>query len=462
MKKYFGALLILLNIFFSMKVWAQNEIKLDLKKSIQLGLYRNYDLKYNRIEQLMKKKIISEKWRAFLPLFSIEFGNSYDIIPYENDTRMNTLKFKITQPIYQGGRYYADYKVAQIDYKVGVKLHSLLVNNIKAAIQKQFFSLIVQKEILSIQKRLVEHAEIQKNFAIEENKLGMLTSIDLAEIEAKYNTTLLDEIKAKNKLTEEYNQMKKILYIDWRDKIKVDETIISNFSYKKINVSLNTLIQYAYNHRKDLLKEYAELLKANYNYKLNKYYYLPAISLNCEYTLSGEKFYPFNREWNVGIKFDFMYSGITASENGNYSKDISKDGNAISSSSTISPFSDLSYIRKYIQAEVNLKSLKVRFQQMYQDVAMDVEEKYSIVNEKWKLLNILIKREEVLQKRDTIYKVKLQLGEAKRVDALKAEIEYYQAQVEKMQGILGYINSIVNLELAIGADIGYLNLIHSR
>ncbi len=460
MKVFFS--FILIYTVFTIHLLAENEIELNLEKSVQLGLYRNYDLKYNKIEQLLKKKIISEKWRAFLPVFSVEYGNSYNVVPSQDDTRMNTLKFKITQPVYQGGRYYAAYKMAQIDYKTGSKLYSLLLNNIKASIQKQYFSLIVQKEILSIQRKLVEHAKIQRDFAKEENKLGMLTSIDLAEIEAKYNSTQLDEIKAKNKLTDEYNKMKKILYMDWREKIVIDETIISNFSYKKITRSLDSLILYAYNQRKDLLKQYADLLKANYNYKINKYYYLPEISLNFEYTLSGEKFYPFTRQWNIGLQFNFMYEGISASENATYSKDISKNGRAVSSSSTVSPFADLTYIRSYIQAEANLKTLKIKLKQMYQDIAMDVSAKYSIANEKWELLNILSGREKVLQKRDAIYKVKLQLGEAKRVDALKAEIEYYQAQVEKVQGILGYIDSIVDLELAIGADIGYLNLINSR
>jgi len=453
---------ILIYIIFCNILIAENKIKLNLKKSIQLGLYRNYDLKYNKIEQLMKKKIISEKWRAFLPIFSIEYGNSYNVVPVQADTRINTLKFKITQPVYQGGRYYAAYKTAQIDYKTGNKLYSLLLNNIKASIQKQYFSLIVQKEILSIQRKLVEHAKIQRDFAVEENKLGLLTSIDLAEIEAKYNSTQLDAIKAKNKLTDEYNKMKKILYMDWREKIVIDETIISNFSYKKIKQNLDSLILYAYNQRKDLLKQYADLLKANYNYKINKYYYLPEVSLNFEYTLSGEKFYPFTRQWNIGLQFNFMYEGISASENATYSKDINKNGKSVSSSSTVSPFSDLTYIRSYIQAEANLKTLKVKLRQLYHDIAMDVEAKYSMANEKWELLNILSAREKVLKKRDAVYKVKLQLGEAKRVDALKAEIEYYQAQVEKIQGILGYIDSIVDLEMAMGADIGYLNLINSR
>ncbi len=437
-------------------------IKLNLDKCIKLGLNRNYDLKYYRIEQLMRKKLISEKWRAFLPLLAIEYGNSYLILPYQEDTRLNTLKFKISQPIYQGGRYYAEYKTAQIDYKVNSKLYRLLINNIKATIQKQYFSLIVQKEILSIQKKLVEHARIQRDFAVEENKLGMLTSIDLAEIEARFNKTQLDEIKAKNKLVEEYNKLKKILYLDWREKIVIDETIISNFTCRKLDKDLKSLIQYAYNNRKDLLNQYADLLKSIYNYKINKYYYLPSILLNFEYTLSGEKFYPFSREWSIGLQFDFIYGGSSFSSSGSYSRDINKEGRSISSTSSLSPFSDLSFIRSYIQAEADLKTAKVKLKQLYHDIAVEVESKYSTVMENWDLLNILNRREEVLKKRTEIYKVKLQLGEANRVDALKAEIEYFQARVEKVQGILNYINSVVDLELAIGADIGYLNLIKTR
>ncbi|MBU1078445.1 MAG: TolC family protein [Spirochaetes bacterium] len=437
-------------------------IKIDLSSALNIGIKNNYDLKYNRIEQLLSKKIITENWRRFLPTLGIDYGNAFNVTPYEEDTRTHSIKFKVQQPLYQGGRYYASYKIAQMNSKIKRTTYNILLNNLKAVIQKQYFSVIIQKEIKNIQQKLVEQADIQTGFAKAENNLGMLTSIDLAEIEAYQKTAQLDHVRSKNSLSKEYNTLKKALYLNWQQRIMIDEDIFATLQYKELDKSISELVSYAFQNRRDLMNTYSEVIQRKYDYKSNKYYYLPAVSLNFDYTLSGEKFYPFSRSWNVGIQLDFMFKGTSLSQSGNYGQNINDGSKSLSSSHSLEPFSDLGYISRYIQAEANLKTAKVKLSQLKQDIAIEIEDRYYQVKEKWDLLNILKDREKVLKKRLDVFMLKQKLGEAKRVDVVEAEIEYYQASTQTMQGVLEYINSIVDLELSLGADIGYLQIIKMR
>ncbi len=459
-------LITIILILILKNIYAQDNmlqiININLSRAVTIGVKNNYDLKYNRIEQLISKKIITESWRRFLPALSINYGNSFNVAPYEEDTRTHSIKFEIQQPIYQGGRYYASYKVARLNCKIKRVTYNILLNNLKAGIQKQYFAVLIKKEIMNIQQKLEEQAHVQVKFAQAENRLGMLTTMDFAEIEAYAKNAELDHIKSKNDLSGEYNNLKKTLYLDWHYKIMLDDNIIQAFEYYELKKNIDELISFAFLKRRDLINTYSEVRQKYYDYKSNKYYYLPAVSLNFDYTLSGEKFYPFSRSWNIGLQMDFLFKGTTLSQTGNYGQNINNESKSISSSHSVSPFADIGYISRYIQAEANLKTAKVKLDQLKQDIAIEIENKYHLAKEKWDLMGILKSREKILKKRFDVFDIKLKLGEAKRVDVVEAEIEYYMARTDTMKGILDYINSIVDLELALGADIGYLEIIKER
>lgn len=434
-------------------------LRLSLAGAVDMGLKNNYDLKYNRIDQYIQSRIIRENWRLFFPTFAVDYGNSYNVIPYGEDSRLHTLKFRLSQPLYQGGRYYAYYKMSRLDARIKQRVHDILYNDIITSVHKQYFSALIQEEIVHIQERLVEQSRIQAEFSRKENQLGMLTTIDLAEIEAYAKTSELDLIKARHGLLEEHNKLKRLLYMDWQTDLVVDRSVISNISYFPFNKNLEELVYTAHEKRRDLLNMDLEKMKSRYNYNMNKYYYLPAVSLNLEYDLSGEKFYPFERSWNIGLQFDFLFKGTTLSSSGTYGKDLASDGKTLASSSSLSPFADIGYQRRYIQAEADLKTTAVQQEQLKQDIAAEVQKYHSQVQQGWELLDILKSREDVLRKRSEIYHLKVRLGEAKRVDMMEAELEYYNARVESVKGILSYITSSLDLETAIGADPGSLGTV---
>lgn len=459
MKKF---LLIFTFIFSTLPFLEAETFHLNIDKAIQVGIENNYELKYNKIFQIINKKTIEENFRQFLPSLSLSYANSYSVIPYQTDTRMQSVKFNLTQPLYQGGALYISYKLAKLELLLTKKNYTLLLNNIKIAIQKQYFATIIQQEIVHIQAKLVEHSQLQQKFAEAEHKLGILTAVDLADIQAYTKNSELDYIKSHNQLTKEYNNLKKLLNLDWRVDLKIDESIATNFSYTNLIKPETELIAIAFANRNEILQQYAKLEKAYYTYKKSKYYFLPNIGANFEYSLSGEHFYPFKSDWNFGLQFSFSALGSPATSSVNNAPYLSQKGESFSTSSSLSPFGDIGYIKKYIQAEAEFKSVKIKKQQLKQDIAIEVKTKYTELTETWKLLTILEQREHTLEQRQKIYALKLKLGEVKRSDALKADIEYYKAKVERVKGILQYINSVLDLENSLGLPVGSLNIIKTK
>jgi outer membrane protein TolC len=438
------------------------EIHLGLDDAVAAGIKNSYDLRMNGVEQTLAKKALAENFRNFLPVLSIDYANSLNVVPYAPDTRLHNIKFNLSQPVYQGGRIYAAWKAGQADLKLKQAGHFVLENNIRANIQKQYFTVIIQEKIAEINQKLSDQSEIQRKLAGVENRLGTMTAVDLAEMEAYAENSRLEQIKAENLLSEEKDSLKKTLYLDWKSALVIDDDIAKNFICSPLHTGVDELVSLALSRRTELQSSRVQLVKARYNYNANKYSWLPGIALNFEYGLSGPTFFPFKPDWSLGVQFDIGLNGVSLSSAGNTGAGVNDGSSSMSSSSSLSPFSDISWQRKILQSESDLKSAEMNIDKLVQETAMDVSRLVSRLNESWRMKSILSNREAVLDKRQRIYFMKLDLGEAKRVDCMKAETEYYQARVETVKGILEYITSAVDLELACGLEIGGLDIIRKR
>ena len=61
-----------------------------------------------------------------------------------------------------------------------------------------------------------------------------------------------------------------------------------------------------------------------------------------------------------------------------------------------------------------------------------------------------------------IERLKADMGESRRYDLVKKEIERGEAALSRLSAITGYMLAAAAVETAVGLDIGSLNLVHMR
>jgi outer membrane protein TolC len=283
-----------------------------------------------------------------------------------------------------------------------------------------------------------------------------LTVIDLAEIEASTANSELDRIRARNELDRAKSELKKLVYLDAKQEIDVDKQIAEKFECVEPVLDEETLTTAAFVEREEIRTGQFELMKATEAYKADRYYYLPNVSMNFEYDLQGEYFFPFERSWTAGLKCEMNFGGTGLSSSGNTGHEATSGARSDSVSSSLSPFADISIQRTVIQAEAQFNSAKIGIEKLKRDIALEVAANTRRVMEDWEMLKILRTREDVLRKRFEIYQIKLKIGEAKRSDTLKAEVEHAKAKVETVKGVLEYITASLDLETSVGRPAGSL------
>lgn len=435
---------------------------LNLEKTISLALENSYELRHNRIAQIVSEKYVSENYRLFLPILGIDFAQSGNVVPYGPDSRMETSKLRVEQPLFRGGRHWAALQSAKNEITLRRLEYTLTRLSLLSSVRKKYYEYLTLAEILRINELLEQDAMAQVEIARIEHSIGVLTVIDLAEIEAYAANSKLDKVRSKHELELCEKQLKKMAYLDPHQPISIDQGILDKVQCLQPGLSDSEAIQLAFQARPDMLAKRIEWQRASREYRTGKFHFLPELTLDFEYDFRKNSGVSFERSWNAGISCSFQLGGIGISGKGNTGLDITSDGRSKSVSGSASPFSDISLYRTLIENEGKYLAAKAAYEQTEKDLSMEISSGLLALNENWEMMGILKERESILLRRFEIYQLKLKVGEAKRADSLKAEVEYAKARTETMKGIMAYINAAMDLESALGQEPGSMGFIINK
>ncbi|GEM_PF-3157035 len=461
MRQSYGFVVLLL--WFSTLLYSEeSSLFLDLETSIEIGLENSYELRFNRIEQYSARKYLAESYRLFLPVLSVDYAHSDRIAKYAPDSRMQSVKMKLDQPLFRGGRYWVAVEAAKSDIVLKRMEGDLGKKNLTGIIRKKYFEVLVLGDIVRIQELLEKDAHVQVDVAHVEKDVGVMTVIDMAEIEAYAANASLDYIKAKHQRMSAENEFKKILNIDLHQTLVIDAGIMDKYECHESRMTEEDALRIALQSRVELITKRIALQKSTREFEIARLYYLPEVNLSFGYDFQKDGKYPFERSWNAALGCSFQIGGVNTSSSANMGKELTDGTGSDLVNASVSPFSDISIFRALVESEAKLKSAQVEFEKIQRDLALEVSTALQKMNEGWEMMKILKDREEILRQRYDVYQLKLKVGEAKRVDSLKAEVEYTKARTETVKGILEYINVSMDFETVLGLETGSLGLVKRK
>ena len=317
----FTALFLSLSIFtfqaFCEDVKTENStIALSLKDAIVTALQNNKDIQIQEQEVAFARANITSAQSHFFPAVSMGYSFTHndalvttDSLPNSRkDTRIfygyksdNQLKFSGNQMIYDGGASIANLKEARVQLKIQEETLRAAKLDIEFEAKRLYYGLLLAYETLRITQNLVDQAEAHYEDVRTKYEQGTSSKFDVLQSKVQVSKLIPSLVQAKNSIEIVSNDLKKLLYLNMEDTIRIKE----QFKYSPFDIKLKDFLNEAYSDNPQM---HLKLLGVDLNkwaIEFAKSGYYPNINASANYMYRSDKVVdminPRHDNWNIGI-----------------------------------------------------------------------------------------------------------------------------------------------------------------
>jgi outer membrane protein TolC len=433
---------------------------IDLEHSLAIAINNNFELKAIKSRRLVYDLTITERFRDYFPSLTLSYLQTEESIKREADTRQHRFSADTNLVIYDGGRRSLSYDIAKLNAIISRNDYRIALNTLIMEIRNAYFEILQLRDSITIHEKTLERGMMQLTFIRKELELGEATRFDAMEIETKVKEIELNLERALDSYTIALNRFKLLLKIDWRQSIEVIGDIESDFLISPIDekFSADRLIAMAIKNRKEVGSSDIDLAIKKKTYLINKLYYFPQFSVGLNYSLSDDEFMPREKGWGISLQVTAALFGSTGNLSSGYNEESNANSRAISNSGSVAVLDDLSYRRSIVESTIELNRAREKKKDIRQQIATEVISSHSALRNSWKIIGIAKKQLELYDSQLEIERLKADMGESRRYDLMKKEIERGEAAIAYLESLVRYLVSASTLEISLGVDIGFLKL----
>lgn len=445
-------------LYYPLEAGKEKVLTFSISKAVAFGVKRNLELFKKQLEVRYKKMGAKEAFRAFLPQLNFSFNRAVTVNKYAEDSRQYRYELSVDQLIFDGGKTRNARDLAFMDYKIAKKILETEERKLRLQILNAFVKVTGGYSGLKLYQQFVQASKKELKLADLEVKLGTTTILDRDEVLSKYDSALINLLNGERELYSAIFDFKKVLLIPNDKKINLVGDPMVGFRMLPLKYDDKKLFVIAKNNRLDFIKSFLQYRKLSFEYKKLKKSWIPDISLSGKFFLAGTTYKPNEKGYDLSLNFSFPFFGSPVST----SKTISENsGKTDSTSFSVSPFRDISYLRQLSQLKSNLHFARFEKDALPESIKREIKlavDNLKLAKRKFK---IRIKQLSVLERRLKILELKVKLGEAKRLDLAQSRISFYEAKIAQVKQVVDYINTCFQLEAAVGLMPGSLKLFKS-
>jgi outer membrane protein TolC len=318
---------ILITLFLSLSVPARGafceEIQSDnsptilsLEKTIHTALENNRDIQIQSLEVAVAKANIVAASSNFLPALSMGYGFTYtesvlttnSLPERRKDTRIftgyrsdNYFDLSGKQMIYDGGASIANLKEARVRLKIQDETLRAKKLEIEFEAKRLFYGILFAHETLRIAQNLVDQAEEHYKDVKAKYEQGTSSRFDVLQSRVQISKLIPELIRAKNSIEIISAELKKLLYLNIQEEIK----LTGRLNYLPIDLNEFAFLGEAYSNSPQMHLKKLGVDLNKWAIELAKSGYYPNINANTNYFYRSDKlvdmFNPRHYNWSVGI-----------------------------------------------------------------------------------------------------------------------------------------------------------------
>lgn len=437
-----------------------NTLRMDLQVAEDLAQKNSIDLQLQGMERNLTQANILEKWRAFLPQLRVSYLNNEQVRIRDFDTRSHQMRVDVTQPVYDGGRMSLAYDLSKLDVSLLGYKYRQLRNKVILDTRSNFFRLLQAIHTVQSRERSAERAELQAKLSKKEFEVGTLTKIEYLDVVSKYKQIVTSLIKEKRDFESLELTFKQGLRLSPSLELLIDKETLHKLTFREIDQKFEDLFALAMANRPEVEQRRVDMMRLRKEYEIAEAYYYPRVSLTGNYNLSGDRFFPQENGWGIGIVVTSNLLGNMVRETPRSNVGANGYNQGYSTDTSVGVFEDLSYRRQKIEAGMNLKRGIFERDRLPDLLAIEVKNALVSAQHNYEIFKIAEEAEKVLSERIQIQTAKVRLGQLKRVDLMLAEIEYLGVAQNFIKAKADYLISVGTLEYTMGVKTDFLGLIN--
>ena len=454
---------VFLILILTVQLWSVDSslsiLKVDLQKAEALALSNNFDITINSVKNQILVESKNEAWRAYLPQVGVNYSNNVMVAKRGPDTRSHELSLNLKQPIFDGGRASLQHKLAKLNIVLNKSEYKRMIDNVKLQVRVSFYNLIQAIEKLRIHQKSIIRTKLQLELTSKENKLGMVTKLDLIEVKSR-----LKEIQVEYyKMVRDYESLKlefnQLLGVKRNLRIQYVARPLSEIPIQVNKRSLKEVLSIAYSKRPEIFQNKINVMKARVEYNITRSLLVPTLSLTSTYGLTGPEWPPRTKGWSVGFVIDTNLFGSTASNNSTANSSNNDYTKGYGTRSSLNVMDDPGFYKRRLESLVSLESASYEAKHLKDNIYLEIKKAYDILSSNYEIQKLAGERRDLVKERLMIEAKKVQLGGLKRIDLMETEMEYLQSAAGYISAKIEYIISVHKLEITMGVAPDFLSLV---
>ena len=329
--------------------------------------------------------------------------------------------FSLSQTLFDGGANIYNVYNAEAQRNASRYQYVKAEKDIIFSVKEKYYSLLKAKMLLAVRIEAVKRGEEKLKIAQSRYDLGATAISDVLKAKVQYGTDKLDLVDAENVFK---MAMADLNYILNRD-VNLDIEPVQEFRTPETGYDYESALKTAMQRQPALLEAQENLRASNYQKLAARGSWLPSLSLRASYGWNDHKlnlsnFTDENYQWNVSGTLSFnIFEGFQTKATHN------------------------SYKIAYRTARDNLYAAQ-------NGVALEVKQAFLNLGKAREQLQVTEESEKAAQEDFNLAQEKYNLGAATILDVIVAQVNYKQAEANRIQSLFDYNLAISQLEKAIG------------
>ena len=447
------------------KASAAECLRLDLESALGIAVTGNAELRAIHAGRRIYDLSLVERLCDYFPTLSLSYSDSREVSMRDSDSRYRKLGAEASLDLYDGGRKGLAYDIARLRALLARNDYRIALNRLIAETIKSYLELIQLKGIIEIHRKTLEHGLIQLALIRKELELGEATRFNVLEIEAKVKEIELNLKKAVDNYEIARNRFKIQLRLDWRTPIEIIGDVENDFALHGPGGAppVEECVALAVKNRKEIESAEVEHSINVKSHRINRLYFLPRFSIGAGYSLSdpdgsSERFIPREKGWNLSLRVTSALWGSTASGSLGLGENENANSRSRSTSAQADILNGMDYKRAIVESGIQVDASGENRRSTRQQVSIEVLSSYMALENAWEMMGIADKQLALYDSQLEIERLKADMGESKRYDLMKKEIERGEAAIARLESRVRYLTNSSILELAMGVDLGFLKL----
>ncbi len=443
-------------------VFAVGPIELDYYRAAAVAVRNNFDLKKISVTRTIHRENMAESWRRFLPQLTCSYSAVNTVAIANPDNRNYSLQGKLNQPLFDAGRGQIDHELVRIDLLTNhadySRQRSLLVNQVR----DMYIRVLGLAEQTLIRKTQAAYAKTQLAFGKKEFSLGVITALDLTEIDTFHKQSVLERHRVESDYHQARYGFRSLLRLPEGTDFRLAGDLRRDLIFSPPpTLNPEEMVAAAMKRREDIRNARLALLKSKKMFQVRQWGFLPDIGLEMTAGLTDDRFFPNTFTWGAAVKASFNFWGHQG-ETGGTLQTGNQAQRTVGNDLSLTPYADPGYTKRLLAAKLELKQTAIALEQLTDDIANAVKLSRRQLKDTWTGFQLTVQAEDAARKKFQILKLKQKLGEAKRIDLVEGRIELGKQEVATLEAVMAYLQTVTAYENALGMSAGDSRLVRIR